>query len=54
MTINKNLSSDKKFSKEKSKQIRDNNEVHLTVSGLFNLTNRLSEIFQSSNTKEKN
>lgn len=37
-----------------TQETRESTEIHLTVSNLFNLINRLPEIFTSSNSTEKN
>lgn len=36
-----------------TQETRESTEIHLTVSNLFNLINRLPEIFKSSNSAEK-
>ncbi len=37
-----------------TQKTRESTEVHLTVKSLFDLINRLPEIFKSSNSAEKN
>ncbi len=39
---------------ELSHETRESTDLHLTVSSLFNLINRLPEVFKSSNSHEKN
>jgi hypothetical protein len=39
---------------KQTQETRESTELHLTVESLFNLVNRLPEIFRSSNTEEKN